>query len=140
MKAIGARIMNNLLVKASVSEQLLPLPAGMKVVYGKVGTVKISDVIGSIQTAARREGLFKELYREEHILYSAISDALQGVCRGNIMLQELFRSAYLDFAVARGRYFEDDPGDWIIVALYGRIGSPIRGHDHEAMGFGVKPI
>ncbi len=137
---IGAYIMQYLFAENGLSGKSVHLSQTNKIVTGKVGTMKINDIFGAIQTAAKKEKLLTGTYREEHALYSAINDALFGICRGSIALQESSRTVYLNFAVARGEYVKNEPGDWVIVAVYGFIGSTTKGNEHEVMGFGIKPI
>lgn len=117
------------------------IPPGIKIHVGRVGTMKVNDVIGSLITVARREAIIDDSYRAEHALYAAIKDALQGVCRGgSISLGEVLRTTSLRFAIARGQGVEFENGDWVAVAMYGTIGSPVKGHEHEAAGLGMAPI
>jgi hut operon positive regulator len=48
----------------------------------------------------------------------------------------------LTFTIVRGKLVEDDKlsGEWIAVVLYGQIGSPRKGFEHEAIGMGIQPI
>lgn len=137
---LGASVLQYLLSKSCLFQDLTSLSQEIKITHGKVGTMRINDIIGAIQTSAKKGEIIKNTYREEHALYSSISDAIIGVCRNNTLLQESSRTTYLSFVVARGRYLENEPGDWIIVAIYGYIGSTTKGHEHEVVGFGIKPI
>lgn len=109
---------------------------------GQVGSMDAKKIVAAIETAASREDIIKENYHEEHALYHAIIEALSGYCRGQVMLGEVLRSAGLTFTLVRGTLVEDDPssGTWIAVVLYGQIGSPRRGFEHEAIGMGIQPI
>ncbi len=137
---LGALVIQNLLAHNCSFEPKLPLPGNTQICFGRVGTMKTSDIIGAIQTSAKRHGILGDSYKEEHTIYSAIIDALYGIFRGNMMLQESVRSTYLNYAIARGLYYDTEPGDWLIVALYGSIGSTTKGHEHEAIGVGIKPL
>ncbi len=113
------------------------------VIYqGQAGSMDAKKIVAAIETAASREDLIRENYHEEHALYHAIIEALSGYCRGQVMLGEVLRSAGLTFTIVRGTLIEDDPssGNWIAVVLYGQIGSPRRGFEHEAIGMGIQPI
>lgn len=113
------------------------------VIYqGQAGSMDAKKIVAAIETAAARENLIKENYHEEHALYHAIIEALSGYCRGQVMLGEVLRSAGLTFTIVRGTLIEDDAasGNWIAVVLYGQIGSPRRGFEHEAIGMGIQPI
>ncbi len=113
------------------------------VIYqGQAGSMDAKKIVAAIETAATRENLIRENYHEEHALYHAIIEALSGYCRGQVMLGEVLRSAGLTFTIARGTLIEDDPssGNWITIVLYGQIGSPRKGFEHEAIGMGIQPI
>lgn len=109
---------------------------------GQAGSMDAKKIVAAIETAASREDMIRENYHEEHALYHAIIEALSGYCRGQVMLGEVLRSAGLTFTIVRGTLVEDDPssGNWIAVVLYGQIGSPRRGFEHEAIGMGIQPI
>ncbi len=113
------------------------------VIYrGQAGSMDAKKIVAAIETAASREDIIRENYHEEHALYHAIIEALSGYCRGQVMLGEVLRSAGLSFTIVRGMLVEDDTssGNWIAVVLYGQIGSPRRGFEHEAIGMGIQPI
>jgi len=75
---------------------------GYKICIGKVGTMKSSEIIAAIETAAKREGIFcANNYRGEHSLYHT---------------------------------------EWISVGIYGMIGAPIKGFEHEAIGLEINTI
>lgn len=109
---------------------------------GQAGSMDPKKIVAAIETSATREDIIKENYHEEHAIYHAIIEALSGYCRGQVMLGEVLRSAGLTFTIVRGKLIEDDnsSGEWIAVVLYGQIGSPRRGFEHEAIGMGIQPI
>ncbi|WP_090774857.1 hut operon transcriptional regulator HutP [Shouchella lonarensis] len=109
---------------------------------GKVGSMDAHKVVAAIETAAKREGVIGEdRYREGHALYHAILEALQGVTRGSLQLGSVLRTVGLRFAVLRGNPYENtEEGDWLAVALYGTIGAPVKGLEHEAIGLGINHI
>jgi hut operon positive regulator len=109
---------------------------------GKVGSMELQKIVSSIETAAKRNNVVNsELYREMHALYHAVIEAVQGVTRGQVELGDLMRTVGLRFAVVRGKPYEnDEEGEWIAVALYGTIGAPIRGLEHETIGLGINHI
>lgn len=115
---------------------------GFKVCRGQVGTMAAEKVISAVEVASKREGLITyEIYREEHALYHAILDAMAGFCRGQIVLGPVLRTVGLTFAVVRGpRVPESDDKDWIAVAIYGTVGPPVKGFEHEAVGLGINHI
>ncbi|WP_027410761.1 hut operon transcriptional regulator HutP [Anoxybacteroides tepidamans] len=106
---------------------------------GKVGSMDLQKIVSSIETAAKRNQVVNgELYREMHALYHAVVEAMQGVTRGQVELGDLMRTVGLRFAVVRGTPYENEAeGEWIAVALYGTIGAPIRGLEHETIGLGI---
>ncbi|GAA3323928.1 hypothetical protein GCM10020331_049760 [Ectobacillus funiculus] len=82
-----------------------------------------------------------DVYRETHALYHAIMEALYGVTRGQVQLGDVLRTVGLRFAIVRGNpYDRKQEGDWLAVALYGTIGAPVRGSEHEAIGLGINHI
>jgi hut operon positive regulator len=109
---------------------------------GQAGSMDPKKIVAAIETAAFREDLIRENYHEAHALYHAIIESLSGYCRGQVMLGEVLRSAGLTFTIVRGMLMEDEPssGYWIAVVLYGQIGSPRKGFEHEAIGMGIQPI
>ncbi|MGE5653083.1 MAG: HutP family protein, partial [Bacillota bacterium] len=68
-------------------------------------------------------------------------DALQGLTRGPVELGNMLRTVGLRYAVVIGpRIANDGEGPWIAVAMYGTIGAPIKGHEHEACGLGINHL
>jgi hut operon positive regulator len=108
-----------------------------RAVSGRVGTMEVEKVIAAVETAAAREGLISAEYAEEHALYHATIEALHGVGRGQLALGSLLRTVGLRFAAVRGPRLPGDPTTWIAVALYGTIGQPVRGNEHEVVGLGI---
>jgi hut operon positive regulator len=114
---------------------------GFEVAVGKVGSMDVQKVIAAVETAAKREGLVDDHYRSQHALYHAILDALQGLGRGPLELGNILRTAGLRFAVVKGpRTIENTNDLWIAVGMYGMIGAPIKGHEHEACGLGINHL
>lgn len=135
---------------------------GFRVVTGRVGSMEAQKVVAAIETACRREGLVRaDAYRDEHALYHAILEALQGVARGHLAFGSILRTVGLSFAVVRGprragagaarREPASGPGtagpdgaagdgQWLAVALYGTIGAPVKGWEHEVCGLGVNHL
>ncbi|PFA66914.1 transcriptional regulator [Bacillus sp. AFS015802] len=109
---------------------------------GKIGSMDSQKIVAAIETAAKRSDLVREdLYREMHALYHAIMEALTGVTRGHTQLGEILRTVGLRFSVVRGTpYDREEEGEWIAVALYGTIGAPIKGLEHETIGLGINHI
>ncbi|PYZ91995.1 transcriptional regulator [Salipaludibacillus keqinensis] len=115
---------------------------GWRACSGKVGSMEASKVVAAIETAARKNDIVQTgLYRESHALYHAIIEALQGVTRGQVQLGSVLRTVGLRFAVVRGKpYNNSEEGEWIAVSLYGTIGAPIKGAEHETIGMGINHI
>ncbi|MBR7553724.1 hut operon transcriptional regulator HutP [Allobacillus sp. GCM10007491] len=109
---------------------------------GKTGAMDLKKVVSAIETASKRNQLIEEdLYRETHALYHAILEAIQGVTRGQSQLGEIMRTVGLRFAVVRGKPYKNKAeGEWLAVALYGTIGAPIKGLEHETVGLGINHI
>lgn len=105
---------------------------------GKVGSMDLKEVVAAIETTTRREGLLGKGYHQQHALYHAILEALMGISRGELQLGGLLRTAGLRFSVVLGDNTRE--GQWLAVALYGMIGAPIRGHEHEVVGLGINHI
>jgi hut operon positive regulator len=62
---------------------------------------------------------------------------LHGIGRGQIALGPLLRTAGLRFSLVRGPRLPGDHTTWIAVALYGTIGQPVKGMEHEVAGLGI---
>lgn len=109
---------------------------------GKVGSMELQKIVAAIETSAKRQRVVNpELYREMHALYHAIIEAMHGVTRGQVELGGMLRTAGLRFTIVRGTPFENvEEGEWIAVAVYGTIGAPVRGFEHEAIGLGINHI
>ncbi|MFD1737266.1 hut operon transcriptional regulator HutP [Bacillus salitolerans] len=109
---------------------------------GKTGSMETHKVVAAIETAAKANAVIESnLYRETHSLYHAIMEALHGVTRGQVLLGSVLRTVGLSFSVLRGKPYEsNDEGEWIAVALYGTIGAPVKGLEHEAIGLGINHI
>lgn len=130
------------LTNKETAKQLMPQCEQMQIIVGKIGTMSLNKIISSVDTAARREGIISEShYRETHALYHAILEAVNGITRGELSIGEIMRTVGLKFAVVRGCPYEDqEEGEWIAVSLYGTIGAPIKGKEHETIGLGINHI
>jgi hut operon positive regulator len=126
-----------LTVLADDPESALAARREYRGVAGRVGTMQIEKVIAAIETAATRAGLITPEYAEEHALYHAIVEALHGVGRGQLALGSLLRTVGLRVVAVRGPRFGGDQSTWIAVALYGTIGQPVKGNEHEVIGLGI---
>jgi hut operon positive regulator len=109
---------------------------------GKVGAMEAHKVVAAIETAAKKNGIISpDVYREIHALYHAIVEAIEGVTRGQIQLGSVLRTVGLRFSIIRGNpYDSPDEGEWIAVALYGTIGAPVKGLEHEVVGLGINHL
>ncbi|BET53071.1 MULTISPECIES: hut operon transcriptional regulator HutP [Bacillus] len=142
-RRIGRLSVLLLLNEAEKSTQVEELERdGWKVCLGKVGSMDAHKVVAAIETASKKSGVIQsEGYRESHALYHATMEALHGVTRGEMLLGSLLRTVGLRFAVLRGNPYESEAeGDWIAVSLYGTIGAPIKGLEHETFGVGINHI
>lgn len=115
---------------------------GYKLYKGKVGSMDSAKIFAAVETAAKKEGLIDQRYREEHALYHSVLEAYHGMCRGQDGLGAILRTAGLLFSIVRGTKLpgNDNDGEWIAVALYGNMGAPIKGYEHEVLGLGMNPI
>ena len=116
---------------------------GYKVCLGKVGTMDSKELIAAIETTAKREEIFSAgCYRDEHVVYHTILSALKGLCRGEIGIGNFLRTVGVKFVVLRGPIdtSQSDLGEWISVGIYGTIGAPIKGFEHEAIGLEINTI
>ncbi len=116
---------------------------GYTLFKGRVGSMNTEKIFAAVETAAARENMIrKEHYRDTHALYHAILDAFVGICRGQLGLGNMLRTVGLIFAVVRGPRSSDqqDDGEWIAVVLYGTIGAPIKGYEHETIGLGINHL
>lgn len=113
-----------------------------KYCLGKVGSMESHKVVAAIETAAKKNGIIKQdVYRESHALYHAILEAMEGVTRGQIQLGSVLRTVGLRFSIIKGNpYDSTEEGEWIAVALYGTIGAPIKGLEHEVVGLGINHV
>ncbi len=109
---------------------------------GKVGAMDLTKVVAAIETSAKSNKIIDaNSYREVHSLYHAIIEALQGVGRGTIQFGEILRTVGLTFCIARGQVdVSGQAGDWLSVCIYGTIGAPQKGFEHDVLGFGYNHI
>lgn len=116
---------------------------GYRLIKGKVGSMSTEKIFAAVETAAQREGLIrKDYYRDTHALYHATLDAFVGICRGQLGLESMLRTVGLIFSVVRGPRSTENlaDGDWLAVVLYGTIGAPVKGYEHETIGLGLNHI
>ncbi len=115
---------------------------GYKVYKGCVGSMDSAKIFAAIETAAKKEELIKPLYREEHSIYHSILDAYSAICRGQEGLGAVLRTAGLVYSIVRGPRIPEEinDGEWVAVVLYGNMGAPTKGYEHEVIGLGVNPI
>ena len=116
---------------------------GYKICIGKSGTMESSEIIAAIETAAKREGIFNAgCYRGEHAVYHTALNALKGLCRGEIGIGNFLRTIGVKFVVLRGPLdtTHSDLGEWVSVGIYGMVGAPIKGFEHEAIGLEINTI
>ena len=148
MAKIGKLTIQLLISSEEEEKELLKKIAqlGYKYAIGKAGTMDSKAVIAAIEITAKREGIIinSSTYREEHALYHTTLNALRGLCRGEIGIGSLLRTVGVKFVILRGPMDTDnigkDPGEWISVGIYGMIGAPIKGFEHEAIGLEINDI
>jgi len=145
VEKIGRLTISLLISSGEEEKELLKKASGLgyKICMGKAGTMESSELIAAIETTAKREGIFKAgCYREEHAVYHAALNALRGFCRGEIGIGNFLRTIGVKFVVLRGPIdtTRSDLGEWVSVGIYGMIGAPIKGFEHEAIGLEINNI
>ncbi len=116
---------------------------GFVMIKGKVGSMSTEKIFAAVETAAQREGLIsKDYYRDTHALYHAILEAFNGICRGQLGLGGMLRTVGLIFTVVKGPRTSEqlEDGSWLAVVLYGTIGAPVKGYEHETIGLGLNHL
>ncbi|BFI99066.1 MULTISPECIES: hut operon transcriptional regulator HutP [Priestia] len=115
---------------------------GYSYTVGKVGAMELSKVVAAIETSAKTNKIINaQSYREVHALYHAILEAIQGVSRGTLQLGDILRTVGLTFSIVRGKIeFSGLSDEWISVCVYGTIGAPKKGFEHDTLGFGFNHI
>ncbi|HWO97174.1 MAG TPA: hut operon transcriptional regulator HutP [Bacillus sp. (in: firmicutes)] len=115
---------------------------GYQYTVGKVGAMDLSKIVSAIETSAKSNGIINaNSYREIHALYHAILEAIQGISRGTVEFGDILRTVGLTFSIVRGNIdFSGYGGEWISVCVYGTIGAPKKGFEHDALGFGFNHI
>ena len=147
MAKIG-RLTILLLVSSKENEKILLKKIntlGYKTCIGKAGTMDSKTLLAAIETTAKREGIFLSgNFRDEHVLYHTSLNALKGLCRGEIGIGNFLRTVGVKFVILRGPLDTERNnellGEWISVGIYGMIGAPIKGFEHEAIGLEVNSI
>ncbi|HYE69128.1 MAG TPA: HutP family protein [Anaerovoracaceae bacterium] len=115
---------------------------GYRLYRGSVGSMDSAKIFAAVETAAKKEGLINPIYREEHSIYHSILEAYTAICRGREGLGNVLRSAGLAFSIVRGPRIPEDTndGEWIAIVLFGNMGAPIKGYEHEVIGMGINPV
>ncbi len=115
---------------------------GYIVYKGSVGSMDSAKIFAAIETAAKKENIIKPLYREEHAIYHSILDAYSAICRGQAGLGAVLRTVGLVYSIVKGPRIPEEvkDGEWIAVVLYGTMGAPTKGYEHEVIGLGINPI
>jgi len=115
---------------------------GYRLYKGSVGSMDSAKIFAAVETAAKKEGLINPIYREEHSIYHSILEAYTAICRGREGLGNVLRSAGLAFSIIRGPRIPKDTndGEWIAIVLFGNMGAPIKGYEHEVIGMGINPV
>jgi len=145
VEKIGRLTISLLISSGEEEKELLKKASGLgyKIGMGKAGTMESRELIAAIETSAKREGIFKAgCYREEHAVYHAALNALRGFCRGEIGIGNFLRTIGVKFVVLRGPIDTTriDLGEWVSVGIYGMVGAPIKGFEHEAIGLEINNI
>lgn len=144
MKTLGQVALQIVLADEEVLQDLIGEASGKgyQAIKGRVGSMSMEKVIAAVETAAKRQGIISGNYRDEHALYHAVLEALSGVCRGQLALGDILRTVGLSFSIVKGPKMPGNTEDglWIAVVLYGTIGAPIKGFEHEVIGLGINHL
>lgn len=145
MKGIGYLTISLLIASEAEEKELIKKikDSGYKVCQGKSGTMDSKELIAAIETTAKREGIFEaDCYRDEHVVYHTALSALRGFCRGEIGIGNFLRTVGVKFVILRGPIdiARSNLGEWIAVGIYGMVGAPIKGFEHEAIGLEINSI
>ncbi len=145
MELIGKTAIMYALAEGPLEEQIKnnAVKNGFKMIKGRVGSMSTEKIFAAVETAAQREGLIgKDYYRDTHALYHAILEAFSGICRGQLGLGDMLRTVGLMFTVVKGPRTSEqrEDGQWLAVVLYGTIGAPIKGYEHETIGLGLNHL
>jgi hut operon positive regulator len=127
--------------RTSVEQQLTA--KGFRFTIGRVGAMEMTKVVAAIETAAKNNHIINsDSYREVHAVYHAIIEAIQSISRGVLQFGDILRTVGLTFSIVRGKMTGavQHEGEWIAVCIYGTIGAPKKGFEHEAIGFGYNHI
>lgn len=140
LKNIGKIAVSAVLGETAEEEKQIRerIPSVYRYCMGRVGSMEANRIFAAVETAANRQGILDGSYRAEHALYHASLEAFQGVCRGQVVLGEVLRTVGLRFSIIVGpRYYKDSDENWLAIAMYGTIGAPIKGFEHETLGLGI---
>ncbi len=145
MELIGKTAIMYVLADGALEEEIRinAEQKGFQLIKGRVGSMSTEKIFAAVETAAQREGLIgKDHYRDTHALYHAILEAFSGICRGQLGLGDILRTVGLMFAVVKGPRTSEqrEDGEWLAVVLYGTIGAPIKGYEHETIGLGMNHL
>ena len=141
MEPLGKKVIEILIADEDKRQKLLAecKAAGMRICFGKAGSMNAEKIIAAVLTASKREGVWDaNRFREEHAIYDATLEAMHAVCHGQLVVSEAMRTIGLSFCVIRKNL--PDNGEWVYVGMYGTIGAPIKGFEHEAIGLGINHI
>lgn len=138
VSGLGYRAMR-VLMDALDGAEIMPVSGPYRAAIGRVGTMHTQDVYAAVLTVAERAKLLDPGLNDAHALYHATHDALLGILRDPPGLGPTFRTTALVYAILRGPRLLDlrDERDWIAVAMFGSIGAPRPGWQHDAVGLGV---
>ncbi|WP_376768269.1 hut operon transcriptional regulator HutP [Paenibacillus alginolyticus] len=115
---------------------------GYRYTIGKVGAMDLVKVVTAIETSAKSNKVIDpNSYREVHSLYHAIIEAIQGIGRGTVQFGDILRTVGLTFCITRGTVeISGYSEEWLSVCIYGTIGAPKKGFEHDVLGFGYNHI
>lgn len=137
-RGLGYRALRLLLDLAEGAE-IPSLPRPYRVGLGRVGTMETQSIYAAVLACAERATVLDAGVNDAHALYHATRDALDGVLRDAGGLGPTLRTAALLFTIVRGPRLPglDGERDWIAVAMFGSVGAPRTGWEHDAVGLGI---
>jgi len=137
-RGIGYRALRLLMDLADGAE--IPFrPGPYRVGLGRVGTMETQSIYAAVLACAERATVLDAGLNDVHALYHATRDALDGVLHDAGGLGPTLRTAALLFTIVRGPRIPGLVGerDWLAVAMFGSIGAPRSGWEHDAVGLGI---
>jgi hut operon positive regulator len=131
-----------MLLDLAEGAEVSSLPGPYRVGLGRVGTMETQSIYAAVLACAERSTVLDPGLNDVHALYHATRDALDGVLRDSGGLGPTLRTVALLFTIVRGPRIPglDGERDWIAVAMFGSVGAPRSGWEHDAVGLGISNL